>query len=1017
MTTVSRRKHKEGFKGAAAMDANKSVKSDLTYQRYTDCDSTVDGNSRFSAAVDARDDCHNSNEWNRATRDGCHRARPQHHQHLSCETASTSTTQQQLLDRAWSRTITDDETSVRTSITNDRSISTHERTARNSRYEPASNMSRSDPISASRNKMPLVVRTRSKNLPSAPDSLCSESNSYGNTTSVNSQKTSKTQSHCSVGQVQFPSVYSIPEDRKSDCYSSVGTDTIVSSKPPLRPKGYSHHDIQDCTPRMNNTACTNTFTRSGGKLRHSNTSISTFTKDDETITLENSIPSALEFIDKNNPSASYTSHGSTVTNQNEMKYWMDLSVKAAISVLRANGSENIAEKAATAVVEAGRKINFLEKKRDMQQVLRFLATKSSVAVLEAGGNQRVATAVAHTIMTHDAPLIDDNSLTQSEVDRSVMISKIDKSISQNLRRPKNVKRISDLSIDQKEVLSKKIIRSDVNPNPSSKRRNERSQTSLKNHLCQHGSSSSHSAAASIENMGMKSPVQSVETKRDVVESKDAHPAKTIQTPNKSKSSDLTISCSNVSFEKSGHHVQNESLPAKVNKINETAQTNSQREQSTNNSLTAKEKAIEEAARLNAQREQEINEKLAALDAATTALLDKASNVQHYIDQQVQQKHKLDTSDYPKTAVYSCDDPGFHHNFNGQGFHIDDQYRHGMRHKEISLLEKLTNGLSQMLVCQTPTVGTQTSSSNFTNQLSYYAQQNKLPNLDCNGGIIESNYRHSEQNDDTNDMISALTDEIPAHKRWQQNSRLAVVTDHHRLVDYNKTMQTERHPFIDRRRDPLIDKRIMHEYNKREDAVHDLEPQDVHPEKIMTSTKPIDMRMPVPQVELRQPNQHNLNNATSPVNQSLYKAFDSAMNQISSQFFQEKAPYVESSQVHFPPIPSIEVNSPVNNESTATYQTMPHDSANDQLSSQLFIEDCYNEPEKVVMASPTETPKGNKSSIGKLKSAFSRKKTGSLKQRTVTFGSANDLTVDNKAPKSPGRIFAGLGRRKQFDYEC
>lgn len=999
--TVSHRRHK-GFKDAATMDANKSVKSDLTYQRYTDCDSTADGNSRFSAAVDARDDCHNSNEWNHATRDGFHRSRPQHQQQFSYQTASTSTTQQQLLDKPWSRTIADDETSVRTSITNDRSISTPERTARNSRYEPTSNMSRAGSVAVSRNGMPSVVRTRSKKLPSGPDNLCSESTCYGNT-SVKSQQTSKSQSHRSAGQEQlkFPCVYCIPENRQSDCYSSVGTDTIVSSKPPLRPIGYSHgHSNQDCTPRMNNTNCTNKFTRSRGKLRQSNTSISTFTKDDETITLENSIPSALEFINENIPSTSYTSDGSTTTDQNEIKYWLDLSVKAAISVLRVNGSEIVAEKAATAVVEAGRKIKLREKKRDMQHVLRFLATKISVAVLEAGGNQRVATAVAHTIMTHDTPLVDDNSLTQSEIDRSVMLRKIDKSISQSMKRSKNVKRISDLSIDQKEVLSKKIIRSDVNSKPLPERRNE----SRRNPKNQHGSTSSDSAAASIEIVNEKSSLQSVERAHTAVKSSDTCPAMVDQTTNKSRSSDLTISRSNVSFEKSAQRTQQESLPVKENETNETAQTNTQRKHSINDSLATKEKVIETVARLNAHHEQEINEKMAALDAATNALLSKASNVQHYIDQQVAHKQKLDSLGYRATAVYSCDGPGFNH--------IDDQYRHDIRHKEKSLLEKLTNGLSEMLVCQTPTVGTQDLSANL-----------KLPNLDCNGGVMESNYRaygYSKKNDDTNDMISALTDDIPAHMRWQQNSRLASVTYHHRLVDYNKRMQVERDPFIDDRITP--EPHTEGEYSKREDVVHNLEPpqdEDVHPEKISGTytTEPTDIRMPAPQVDLREPNQNNLNNTPSLVNQSLYKAFDSAMNQISSQFFQEAAPHQELSQIHHPRIPPIEVNSPAKNDATAKIQSNPHDSVMDQISSQP-TKDYYNEPQEVVIAGPTGTPKGNKSGIGKLKNAFSRKKMGLLKQRTVTFGSAaNDLMVDNKSPKSTGQIFTGLGRRKQFDYEC
>ncbi|KAL3770791.1 hypothetical protein ACHAWO_005712 [Cyclotella atomus] len=324
--------------------------------------------------------------------------------------------------------------------------------------------------------------------------------------------------------------------------------------------------------------------------------------------------------------------------------------------------------------------------------------------------------------------------------------------------------------------------------------------------------------------------------------------------------------------------------------------------------------------------------MAALDVATNALLAKANDVQHYIDQQVGQKQHVDASYYGAGTskeflhAFSCDDPGFHHNFNGRSFQVDNKYRHHSqngRDKEKSVFKKLTNGLAQMLdlTCATPTTGTQASSGNFTTQFPSYAPENRLQNLNCNGGMIDSNYSepyaYSEKNDDTNDMISALTDDVPMHKKWHKNSRLTL-TDNRTppLVDYMPTQQSGP--------------------NQVESFANKSPPTTNHSGAMNNRTPPPPPPPPPPLP-----------------NQSMHQAFDSAINQLSSQLNQ--APYVEQ--------------------------------------------------DEIIMADLAH--KHNRSSIGKLKSAFTRKKT----PKSVTFGAPNDAPV---TPKSPGRFF---GRRKLDSSEC
>ena len=933
------------FPAAGCHSGNKSVKSDITYQRYTDWDSTS-----CSTIVDARDE-HSSNSYERRAaytvedRDDetlNRRPGPQHEHHLRRQTGSSTqrgrmSPQEHFVPPLPANPMqshaqnAEDETSVRTSITNSRSVTSPERRRRNSRYEPAaSKASYSGSTVGSRDGMPTVVRTRSKNPPRSEASI--EPNHHHGSMSQKSDRVSKQPSNrTEVG--GFPSVNSISDESRllgqSNCYSSVGTYTIVSNKPPLGPR--SHNCVQDTTPRANNTTSLDTIENRIGKLRQSNTSISSFTRDDETLTLENSIPSALEFSNQSIRLVSCKSECSTI-DQNDIKYWMDLSVHAAVSILQAKGSETIAEKAATTVVEAGQKIKLREKKRDMQQVLRFLATKTSVAVLEAGGNQKVATAVAHAIMTF-SPSNDKEHLSQDEVDRSAMINQIDKSIGENIKK-KSVSRISELSEDQRDRLSEK-----VNKTSTKAHTQESTQEVVIKMNATQKSDNTFSSATSKKSNGAMPFTENPLTKSNT---RSKTPEIANQKSSISKNSDLTISHSNISFDKPCQHDGNNSH--------------------------VRRQTRGEAVKLDAQKEWEINEKMAALDAATNALLAKANNVQHYIDHVVQ-KQPTDASYFRAPGskefqtVFTCDDPGFHNNFNGRSFQIDDQYRHNPHpnhNKEKSVLEKLTSGFSQMLeftACATPTTGTQASSANFTTQYSAPVNRNVLPRLDCNEGIVDSNYSeayaYSEKNDDTNDMISALTDDVPVHKKWQQHSRLHLVTDHERLDNYAQANRGNHFLEPPQIETCAADKPIVTSHI------------DLMPNKVMTHQEPMTYQDPSQSHYSTNPT-FNTDHLPHPTKESMHQAFDSAMHQLSSQMIQEP----------------------------------------------------FNERQDVVLVSPSEIQKSNKTSssgIGKLKSALSRKKNN---HKSVSFGIAtDDLHVNTRPPKSPGRKFGGFGRRKQEHTEC
>ena len=85
-----------------------------------------------------------------------------------------------------------------------------------------------------------------------------------------------------------------------------------------------------------------------------------------------------------------------------MVYWSSLSVRAAITVIEAKGSEIVAKKVANVVLDAGKK-----KCPITTATLRTLATQVSLLVLGAGGDHTVAAAAVVTIMSGGNEIGDD----------------------------------------------------------------------------------------------------------------------------------------------------------------------------------------------------------------------------------------------------------------------------------------------------------------------------------------------------------------------------------------------------------------------------------------------------------------------------------------------------------------------------------------------------------------------------------------------------------------------------------
>ena len=109
--------------------------------------------------------------------------------------------------------------------------------------------------------------------------------------------------------------------------------------------------------------------------------------------------------------------------QSDLEFWSDLAVHVAMAVMRAKGTEKMAQRASNMVLQEGQRRTGRERSREM---MRTLSTKLSMAILEAGGDGKVASAVVVAVMmatdnsedvvkSADSMLSDDNSTDPSIV--------------------------------------------------------------------------------------------------------------------------------------------------------------------------------------------------------------------------------------------------------------------------------------------------------------------------------------------------------------------------------------------------------------------------------------------------------------------------------------------------------------------------------------------------------------------------------------------------------------------------
>jgi hypothetical protein len=101
---------------------------------------------------------------------------------------------------------------------------------------------------------------------------------------------------------------------------------------------------------------------------------------------------------RNNHSSKKEPASMSYSKQSELEYWSGLSVRVATTVMQANGSEKMAQKASSIVLDEARRQSGRERSSKM---MRALSAKLSVALLEAGGDQKVGLAVMNAVMAYE----------------------------------------------------------------------------------------------------------------------------------------------------------------------------------------------------------------------------------------------------------------------------------------------------------------------------------------------------------------------------------------------------------------------------------------------------------------------------------------------------------------------------------------------------------------------------------------------------------------------------------------
>ena len=270
---------------------------------------------------------------------------------------------------------------------------------------------------------------------------------------------------------------------------------------------------------------------------------------------------------------------------NNLTYWSSLSVKAAMTVMTRkyssrSKSEAIAQVAANTILEAGKKYDQESKKKmangKYQLSLQDLATKVSIAILEAGGEHTVASAVAVTIMNETLPS------DEMEV--------------------KPWKQAADVGSDGGEKVEQ--VQESSKPKKTHQEPSSPSDESVT-------SSTSKRRELELKEAEIKKRKQELEEAILLNQQKENEIRKRITEYNNAR---LAIE---------SKHMQQQTNNAELQKHMALKTKEEQ--------ILLKNQQLEAASRLNQQKEVEIKERMMALDAATAALLKRAENIQNEID--------------------------------------------------------------------------------------------------------------------------------------------------------------------------------------------------------------------------------------------------------------------------------------------------------------------------------------------------------------------------------------------------
>ncbi len=153
--------------------------------------------------------------------------------------------------------------------------------------------------------------------------------------------------------------------------------------------------------------------------------------------------------------------------RSELEYWSGLSVSVAMAVIQANGSKKMAQKASNIVLEEGRR----QHGRDCSsKMMHALSAKLSVAMLEAGADQKVALAAILAVLSDEnnalvvnsaaeSMLFDDSSTIQTDLNITNNVVDEMESVASTLSSTIQSKRSKSISVGPSKALKRRQLNS------------------------------------------------------------------------------------------------------------------------------------------------------------------------------------------------------------------------------------------------------------------------------------------------------------------------------------------------------------------------------------------------------------------------------------------------------------------------------------------------------------------------------------------------------------------------------